>query len=240
VHDAWCNVHVARLLWHLGMECCPACYLWLAKVLNIVMSFPEERSAFVREHRAGMYSAGQYYVSKILVELPFQIAFPVIFCAIIVPPLRLQGRIWIFMAMVTILNNVGQAMGTLLGCSFKSKEVAMQFLPLVILPVMIFGGLFVNLDSVPVWLRWMQYCSPVRWSFNAMMREELSGLKLVCTPKQAKPDGSCPFDLGDQILDTMGLQYSILDCLSILLGMYAALRLWAFCMILKITRQMKG
>ena len=48
----------------------------MLSVMNIVMTFPEERAAFVREQRAGMYSCLSYYLSKVLVELPFQIIFP--------------------------------------------------------------------------------------------------------------------------------------------------------------------
>lgn len=50
----------------------------------------------------------------------------------------------------------------LIGCTFKSKEVAMQVMPLAILPIMIFGGLFVNLETIPVVFHWIQYISPIK------------------------------------------------------------------------------
>ena len=80
-----------------------------------------------------------------------------------------------------------QALGMLIGCTFKSKEVAMQVMPLAILPIMIFGGLFVNLETIPKWLHWIQYISPIKYSFNAMLIEEFSNLdQLTCKP------GACP------------------------------------------------
>jgi hypothetical protein len=48
-------------------------------------------AAFVRENRAGMYSALSYYLSKVFVELPFQILFPFMMAAIIVSPIKLEG-----------------------------------------------------------------------------------------------------------------------------------------------------
>lgn len=75
---------------------------------NIVLTFPEERAAFIRENRAGMYSALSYYLSKVLVELPFQIIFPTAMAAIIVKPINLEGRFIFYALFMTLLNNVGQ------------------------------------------------------------------------------------------------------------------------------------
>ena len=92
----------------------------MLSTMNIVMTFPEERAAFVRENRAGMYSALSYYLSKVLVELPFQIIFPCAMAAIIVSPINLEGRYWIYALFMTMLNNVGQALGMMIGAGKPS------------------------------------------------------------------------------------------------------------------------
>jgi len=40
------------------------------------------------------------------------------------------------------------------------------------LPFILFGGFFVNLGDVYVWLRWIQYLSPIRYSTEAILRNE--------------------------------------------------------------------
>jgi hypothetical protein len=55
-----------------------------------------------------MYSALSYYLSKVLVELPFQIMFPTAMAGIIVKPINLQGRFLFYALFMTLLNNVGQ------------------------------------------------------------------------------------------------------------------------------------
>ena len=45
---------------------------------------------------------------------------------IIVGPMNLAGSFKTYALYATLLNNVGQALGMLIGCTFKSKEVAMQ------------------------------------------------------------------------------------------------------------------
>ena len=54
----------------------------------------------------------------------------------------------------------------------------MQVMPLAILPIMIFGGLFVNLETIPAVFHWIQYISPIKYSYNAMLLEE-SGAHIV-------------------------------------------------------------
>jgi len=213
----------------------------MLSTMNIVMTFPEERAAFVRENRAGMYSALSYYLSKVLVELPFQIMFPTAMAGIIVKPINLQGRFLFYALFMTLLNNVGQALGMLIGCTFKSKEVAMQVMPLAILPIMIFGGLFVNLETIPKVFHWIQYISPIKYSYNAMLLEEFQSLdNLVCSDTQRKPDGSCPFDNGEQVLTTMGMDQTKEECFMILVMMYVVLRLLAYMMLVRVTQGKKG
>ena len=168
---------------------------------------------------------------------------------IIVGPMNLAGSFKTYALYATLLNNVGQALGMLIGCTFKSKEVAMQVrhpilsslsetrhvpqpwqqrdsrstsklnsfltcvcccgplqvMPLAILPVMIFGGLFVNLETIPDAFHWLQYISPIKYSYNAMLLDEFGALtNLTCTVQQQKPDGSCPFDDGEQARSASG------------------------------------
>ena len=78
-------------------------------------------------------------------------------------------------------------------------------MPLAILPVMIFGGLFVNLETIPDAFHWLQYISPIKYSYNAMLLDEFGALtNLTCTVQQQKPDGSCPFDNGEQARSASG------------------------------------
>ena len=44
-----------------------------------------------------------------------------------------------------------------------------------------------------------------RYSYNAMLLDEFGALtNLTCTVQQQKPDGSCPFDNGEQARSASG------------------------------------
>ena len=44
-----------------------------------------------------------------------------------------------------------------MGCIAKTPETAMQLTPLTIMPLFLCSGFFIESDSIPVWLSWIQY-----------------------------------------------------------------------------------
>ena len=74
-----------------------------------------------------------------------------------------------------------------------------------------------------------------------MLIEEFESLdQLYCSDTQKKPDGSCPFDNGNQVISTMGMDQTKEECFMILLGMYVVLRILAYLMLLRVTKGEKG
>ena len=43
------------------------------------------------------------------------------------------------------------------------------------MPLALFGGLLVNLKTLPIWIGWMQYLSPIRYALESLTRNEFSG-----------------------------------------------------------------
>ena len=71
---------------------------------------------------------------------------------------------------------------------------------------LVFGGLLVNVDSIPVYFRWIEKISIFRYAYEAMVTNQLSGLgPLGCSAEQQMPDGNCRFTTGDQFLQSQGL-----------------------------------
>lgn len=46
------------------------------------------------------------------------------------------------------------------------------------MPFVLFGGLLSNSDNYMQWIGWLQYCSPVRYAFEAIMRNEFEGAEI--------------------------------------------------------------
>jgi hypothetical protein len=48
---------------------------------------------------------------------------------------------------------------------------------MVVIPILLFGGLVVNIDDIPVYIRWLQYLSPIRHSVIILFQDQMSSSK---------------------------------------------------------------
>lgn len=76
--------------------------------------------------------------------------------------------------MVTTLAGVsGYMFGSLIGIIFSTAEHAIQILPLIVVPLVLFGGLVVNLKTIPSYSSWIQYISPIRHTYSSLIIDQL-------------------------------------------------------------------
>lgn len=137
--------------------------------------FGEEKHVFHREFGAGYYKLTPFLLSKFTSELPFQIIIPIIRVAIIyfAVGLRSDTSAFFILCGIAILTScVGMTLGMAIACQFENIQIALVALPLIILPMMIFSGFFINENSIPIWLDWAKYVTPIKYSFEAMLKNE--------------------------------------------------------------------
>ena len=78
-----------------------------------------------------------------------------------------------------ILGSIaGYMMGLLLGIFFTTAQMAIQVVPIIFIPFVIYGGLPVNLYDLPAYSSWIQYISPVRHIYSALMENILNTDKM--------------------------------------------------------------
>ena len=102
-----------------------------------------------------------------------QILYPVIFCVVsyvmtgqLLEPARLS---W-FILIHIIMAFVSQSLGMLIGAIFMEDASAAVFLgPISTVPIMLFGGFFVRISTIPWYLRYFSYLSFMRYAFEASM-----------------------------------------------------------------------
>jgi ABC-type multidrug transport system permease subunit len=71
-----------------------------------------------------------------------------------------------------ICSLAGNSFGLLIGSSFSDPKVASGLMPLMILPMMLFSGFYKNFGDLPVWIGWIQYISPIKYSFIALANNQ--------------------------------------------------------------------
>jgi len=137
----------------------------------------------------------------------------------------LQADVWKFfitVAFTIVMALCGTAIGTLAACAFNDLSVALAIVPMLLLPLMIFSGLFVNTGNIPVFLDWIKWLSPMKYGFVGLVKNEFTSLQ-IC-PKSDDPErvrqAGCR--AGESVITDLGLD----DQGSILLNFLVVLGLW--------------
>jgi len=65
-------------------------------------------------------------------------------------------QFFIFALTTILMSNCGTSLGIFFASVFPELTIALSVTPMVILPLMIFGGLFVNQGAIPVYFDWIK------------------------------------------------------------------------------------
>jgi ATP-binding cassette subfamily G (WHITE) protein 1 len=112
------------------------------------------------------------------VELPVLIISPLVYQLIFYWGVGFQpdfGHFMYFYFITILVVFCSSGLGYFLSSSFSRPETAVMITPLVLLPLMLFGGLFSNVETIPAWIGWVQYLSPIRYGNEALIRSEFNG-----------------------------------------------------------------
>ncbi|CAK4706462.1 hypothetical protein AeNC1_008001 [Aphanomyces euteiches] len=170
------------------------------------LSVPFELPILTREYRGGLYHIWVWYAAKNISELAFQLFFPMLF---LVPLYFMVGfandatLFFSFYLFVVLIGSSAVGLGYLVSSFARTPELAPIFGIVIILPFMIFGGLFINTDNTPSYLTWLEAISPMKYGFRGMSRAYWSTIDSIpCNAGE-----SCAFSNGTQVLSSLGLDH---------------------------------
>jgi ABC-2 type transport system permease protein len=101
----------------------------------------------------------------------------VILLAIIVEGFKIMivGSIFLAFLVIALLAILSLSLGILLSSLAKREAQAIQFLPIVALPIFLLGGIFWPVEAIPSWLRPLSYAIPPSYAVNATRSVMLRG-----------------------------------------------------------------
>uniref|UniRef100_T1JB20 Protein white n=1 Tax=Strigamia maritima TaxID=126957 RepID=T1JB20_STRMM len=151
----------------------------LFAVINVLSS---ELPIFLREHWSGLYRSDVYFFSKTLAEAPIFIVMPFLLSAISYWLIGFYPDAikFIIASIINILvANAATSFGYLISAVSSTTTMALSVGPPAVLPLLLFGGFFLNKRSVPWYLNWLQYISWFKYAFEALAINQWKDVKHI-------------------------------------------------------------
>jgi hypothetical protein len=131
-----------------------------------------------------------YLIAKFVSEIPLQILSPLIFGSItyfmVGFTIDLQ-QILVFMLCLILTTLTGQSLGLVVSVISPSLDIANVISPMLLGMILLCGGLFINVSNMPSWLNWTSAVDFVRYSYQILSVNDLTGLVFECPPPVPVP-----------------------------------------------------
>ncbi|KAL6044325.1 putative ATP-dependent permease ADP1 [Balamuthia mandrillaris] len=206
---------------------------------SILYVFPLERPTFLREYNNGMYSVLPYYLAKSLADLPFNIVNPIVFGSIVYWMVGLQAeadKFFIYLATVIIITNIAQTKGLLVSVGLDLKA-SLALFPVTVIPMLLVGGFFLNVENTPPYFIWLQYISYFFYAFMVLGINEFEDGNFYCDSDELQ-NGECPVTTGEQVLEDRGLDdFEIWIGFVGMIGLFVVLRFMTYFALLLLAKK---
>ena len=151
-------------------------------VLAVLNVFPKEKVIVNRERSARAYDVFSYFAAKVLVEIPLNVLPPVVYGCILYWIVGLNPNTFGYFLLILMLSvTLAISLGLWVSSFAPSPEAASVMGPPLLIIGLLFGGYYINVDSLPIVANWIPYLSFMRWTFQALIVNEFTGLSFDCS-----------------------------------------------------------
>ena len=160
--------------------------------LSAIDAFMKGKARFIHENASGYYRVSAYFFAILLLDLIPKRIIPLLAGGTIM--YFMMGfqedvsKIFIFLLTLFVTTISAAGFPLLYGALVNDFAVANLLTALTFVIMMVFGGLLVNITTLPSWLQWVQYLSIFRLSISTLSINELEQLVFNQT---VSVDGSC-------------------------------------------------
>lgn len=189
------------------------------------MLFPSERPVFLREVQKGMYQVSSYFWSKIFTEMAVVIMLPLLSTVIIYWWVGFNTANWYNYPIHLLLNILSYysfgGFGLMAGAFISNATIINIISSIIIVPMMLFSGFFVNQDNFPWFLTPFEYISVHKYAYQALILNEYNGLELDCMKTQDSSKICSP-------LEDFNAPQTLEQCIFAMLGMIVVTHILAY------------
>ncbi|XP_044765966.1 protein white-like [Coccinella septempunctata] len=214
--------------------------------LLITLSFQEvfcaigaccwEKTLFLKEHSDGLYRTDVYFISKIICELPMSFLCDIILTTVCYSTFGSimnvgMGEYLTALLISVLLGQTAQGLGYIISFLAPNVDSAPAYVNIIVVPLMILGGIFLNVSSIPVYLKVVSDFSWFKYAYEAFMINLWSTIEYI--PCSTNSTSTCLND-GYQVLKSLSISVdefwlSIIN----LVVLAIVFRVFAFLILLK-------
>ena len=177
-------------------------------LMSYLSTFGVERSIISHERDGKWYRVSPYFLGKMVAEIFMAVVLPLIYllvCYWMIGLYPAASNFFSFWGVLCLVYLCGSALAMCLSAITPNFQVAGMMGSLILLFLMILSGFFVQSSSVPVFLRWIEKVSFVKYGYQLLGHIEFSSIdSFYCTDNQLIR-GICPIETGAQALRSSGI-----------------------------------
>lgn len=144
----------------------------------ILITFPIERPVFLREYSSGLYTVVPYFLAKTFIEMILNAIFTLIMMLLTYWSISFNGNFLMLFFIFWLQGTVGASLALWLGSLTSNVESAIQLTPILLVPQILFSGVFLRVSLIPSWLRWAQYTCFLKYTINLLTIEEFKDINV--------------------------------------------------------------
>ncbi|KAH8337587.1 hypothetical protein KR074_011607 [Drosophila pseudoananassae] len=208
-------------------------FVFAGNAMPSILLCIQDSAVFLREYYNGWYSLRAYYISKVLADLPLQLACPTLFISIGYfmsgQPAEWQ-RFAMCWGICVMTAFIAHFIGVIAGSLFP-MPLAIFLVPSATIPFLLFSGFFIRLNELSWFLRPICNVSFFRYIFEGLLRA-IYGYgrgELECHAAM----GYCYYRSADQFLKDFQMQGDEFGWDLAVLGMFMVFLLISFFFTLK-------
>lgn len=200
---------------------------------GIIFLFPAERLIVLKERASRLYHVGAYFSSKTASELPRTIILSLLFCIVTYFMVDLRpgaSHFFAYYVIVLMTTTASEGLAYCVSAIANNPQQAGALAPVFIVTSMLFCGFLVEISSIPVWLRWINYLSFIKYGYALAMQNQFEDRVLELTG--CTPNSFCPAT-GKDVLEFYGVtEFTFTVNFVILLSLIVGFRLIAYFFLL--------
>ena len=178
----------------------------------LMIDLPAERARIFHDLKLCTYSFSVYYLARWITDNCYIIISSLLYLSIVVLLVGMRnGFLVVFVGTLEVMTACGLA--TFIASLASSPQIALLVLQPVQLTIAQFSGFFINVHTIPLYIKWLQYFSYMYYGFKLILISQWHNVVINCanqsvyantTSINSGPNNPCTPHFGNDILRYYG------------------------------------